>query len=172
MILSQMEVMLLVILAVMGFSTFVIGLVYLGGCGNALLLPVVLAVNGALWVFPFLVFLFLNLCSPREEDFKCLHVFLHAFFLLCLVFLFACTIYTLVTASQIKSLDFLCSQTWLPPYMLTILIANWLAVIVFLRLFCVHQIPPEKPPPTEFRHLKNLPPLIMSWNRHRVVRTY
>ncbi|XP_076445716.1 uncharacterized protein LOC143283388 [Babylonia areolata] len=165
-------VTLLVILAVMGLASCIIGFVHLDSCGHAVLMPGVVAMNGVVWLVPLLLLLFLNLAGPQDDDLKCLLSFLHAFFLLCLLFLFACTVYTLVTVNQVKSLSMLCSQSWLPPYMLFILVADWLSLIVFLRLFCVHPLPPERPPPIEFRHLKNLPPLVVPWNRHRVLRTY
>ena len=81
------------------------------------------------------------------------------------------TIYVLVSAGQVRSLDSLCSHTWLPPYALAVVVVDWVAFALFFRLFCVHRLPPEEPP-MEFRHLKNLPPLVFPWNRHRVIRTY
>ena len=77
----------------------------------------------------------------------------------------------LVSAVQVKTLDSLCTHAWMPPYALAVVVIDWICFIIFFRAFCVHHLPPE-PPPMEFKHLKNLPPLLFPWNRHRVIRTY
>jgi hypothetical protein len=55
-----------------------------------------------------------------------------------------------------------------------VVLLHWLCFVLFFKFFCDHHLPPpERPPrPMEFKHLKNLPPLIFPWNRHRVIRTF
>ncbi|XP_076466606.1 uncharacterized protein LOC143297918 [Babylonia areolata] len=167
---------LLVLMAVVGMVTFFIGVVDIYGCGNAMVIPVMLMLNGLLWLLPPLLVALVNcVCCRHDDDPSCMYGCLEKLFFFSVAFLVASTIYVLVTVTQVKALSTLCTRPWVPPYVLCLLVADWVCFIVFVRLFCSHPAAPchaegDSSSTTQFKHLKNLPPL--SWNRHRALRTH
>lgn len=162
-------------MAAAGLTNIAIGGLNIGACGNAIVLPPMLVVSGVLWVLPLLLLAVIN-CVPRHEsDLLGMYGCLEKLFLLAVAFLVASTIYVLVTAAQTKTLESLCTHVWVPPYALSMVLLHWLSFALFFKFFCTHHLqPPESlsPGPIEFKHLKNLPPLVFPWNRHRVIRTF
>ncbi|KAL8611458.1 hypothetical protein ACOMHN_014513 [Nucella lapillus] len=116
-----------------------------------MIIPVLLILNGVLWLLPPLLVTLLN-CLDRRYG----------------------TIYILVTVTQARSLDSLCTSPWLPPYVLCVLVADWLCFLAFYCLFCSHPaLSQDRSSSAQFKHLKNLPPLASApWNRHRALRKY
>ena len=53
------------------------------------------------------------------------------------------TIYTLVTASHVTTLDRLCTERWVPIFGFLMLVTDWVLFAVFFRLFCVNDVSEE-----------------------------
>ncbi|PVD28252.1 hypothetical protein C0Q70_10839 [Pomacea canaliculata] len=147
------------------------GAVNVDKCSGSWLLPICLVTNGVLWMLPSGIFCLIN-CLRKSDDIDSLLCCMEKLFFLGFAFIAAYSVYVLVLVSQVKALDSLCTHSWLPPLALAVVVIDWILSAIFLRMFCVVQLPPTEAVtrPKEFRHLRDLPPLVIPWNRHRQIR--
>jgi len=131
------------LLTISSLAKITVGSLYLtGGCLGITLLPYYFLFQGVLALAPALIALlssFYRKSRELEEFWGCMA----KLFFMSVVLLIAATIYTLVTASHVTTLDRLCTERWVPIFGFLMLVTDWVLFAVFFRLFCVNDVSEE-----------------------------
>ncbi|XP_005104138.1 uncharacterized protein LOC101861141 [Aplysia californica] len=121
-------------------TKIVVGSLYVdGGCLGFSLLPYYLIIGGILALIPACIAVLASFYK-KSRDLEDFWDLLGKLFIVSIALMIAATIYILVSASRVTSLDRLCTDQWVPVFGFCILGADWILFALFFRLFCVNTV--------------------------------
>ncbi|CAL1526781.1 unnamed protein product [Lymnaea stagnalis] len=144
----------LTVVSAVGIIKIVVGSLNVNdGCIGLSLLPYYFLIGGILALLP-AVLAFLTSCLGQTQNLQEIWDLMAKVFAGFLLLIIVGTVYLLTSAVRVTGMDRLCTHTWVPILGICIIAADWLTVVFFYRLFCVHEhvALPEGAPVLPFQH--------------------